>query len=170
MSQPAFLRKPEGVNEGWVTGMLFLSTFEKSIDKKGRVSVPPAFRAVLAAEQFNGVIAYPSFVHGCIEACGMEHMNRLYARIEALDPFSEERDAFATAILGAAVQLPFDGEGRIIVPEALLEKAGVNEVAVFVGKGATFEIWSRDGFASHQVQAREMAKKQRGALKAGGAA
>ena len=29
---------------------LFLSTFEKQIDKKGRVSVPPSFRAVLAAQ------------------------------------------------------------------------------------------------------------------------
>lgn len=150
--------------------MLFLSTFEKSIDKKGRVSVPPAFRAVLAAEQFNGVIAYPSFVHGCIEACGMEHMNRLYARIEALDPFSEERDAFATAILGGSVQLAFDGEGRIMLPEGLVEKAGLTEGCVFVGKGATFEIWSKEAFTKHETQARDLAKAKRGALKSGGAA
>lgn len=150
--------------------MLFLSTFEKSIDKKGRVSVPPAFRAVLAAESFNGVIAYPSFVHGCVEACGMNRMTKIHERIEALDPFSEERDAFATAILGGAVQLAFDGEGRIMLPETLLARAGIKDIAVFVGKGATFEIWSKEGFAKHETQARELAKKQRGALKAGGAA
>lgn len=150
--------------------MLFLSTFGKSIDKKGRISVPPSFRAVLAAESFNGVIAYPSFVHGCIEACGMARMAKIYERIEALDPFSEERDAFATAILGGSVQLAFDGEGRIALPEALLERAGIKGEAVFVGKGATFEIWSKDAFAKHEQQARELAKKQRGALKAGGAA
>ena len=150
--------------------MLFLSTFEKSIDKKGRVSVPPAYRAVLAAEQFNGVIAYPSFVHGCIEACGMARMTKIYERIEALDPFSEERDAFATAILGGSVQLAFDGEGRIMLPESLLGRAGIKEAAVFIGKGATFEIWSKESFAAHEAAARDTAKKQRGALKAGGAA
>lgn len=150
--------------------MLFLSTFEKSIDKKGRISVPPSFRTVLAAESFNGVIAYPSFVNGCIEACGMARMAKIYERIEALDPYSEERDAFATAILGGSVQLAFDGEGRIMLPEALLERAGISGEAVFVGKGATFEIWSKEGFAAHEQQAREMAKKQRSALKAGGAA
>jgi len=150
--------------------MLFLSTFEKSIDKKGRVSVPPAFRAVLAAEQFNGVVVYPSFVHGCIEACGMTRMQKMYERIEALDPFSEERDAFATAILGGSVQLAFDGEGRIVIPEAMLEKTGIKEIGVFIGKGATFEIWSKESFAAHEAQARDTAKKQRSALKSGGAA
>ena len=150
--------------------MLFLSTFEKSIDKKGRVSVPPTFRAVLAAEQFSGVIAFPSVVHGCIEACSMAHMQKMYERIEALDPYSEERDAFATTILGGSVQLAFDGEGRIVLPEALLERAGIKEAAIFMGKGATFEIWAKESFAKHEAQARETAKKQRGALKAGGAA
>lgn len=155
--------------------MLFLSTFEKSIDKKGRVSVPPAFRAVLAAETFNGVIVYPSFVHGCIEACGMARMTKIYERIEALDPYSEERDAFATAILGSAVQLAFDSEGRIVLPESLLAQAGIKDAGVFVGKGATFEIWAKDAFVKHEAAARELAKKQRGALKsqahpAGGAA
>lgn len=150
--------------------MLFLSTFEKQIDKKGRVSVPPTFRAVLAAQAFQGIIVYPSFVHECIEACGMTRMEKIYARIAALDPFSEERDAFATAILGGAIQLPFDSEGRVILPEALLEKCGITDAGVFIGKGETFEIWSRERFAAHEAAARELAKKQRLSLKATGGA
>lgn len=149
---------------------LFLSTFEKQIDKKGRVSVPPSFRAALQSENFNGLVAYGSFVHPCIEACGMSRMEAMYARIEALDPFSEERDAFATAILGGSVQLAFDGEGRIVIPEALLERAGIDGIGVFVGKGATFEIWEPKAFATHAQAARDLAKAQRGVLKAGGAA
>jgi len=150
---------------------LFLSTFEKQIDKKGRVSVPPTFRAVLAAQPFSGIIVYPSFVHACIEACGMDRLERLYARINDLDPFSEERDAFATAILGGAIQLPFDSEGRVVLPEALLEKCGIKDAGVFIGKGETFEIWSKESFAAHESAARDLAKKQRLALKSvGGAA
>ncbi len=144
---------------------LFLSQFEKQIDKKGRVSVPPQFRAVLAAQSFQGVIAYHSFVLPCIEACGMDRIEKLYARIETLDPFSEEHDAFATAILGGSVQLAFDGEGRIVIPEALLNKAGIEGSGVFVGKGATFEIWSPAAFAKHEAAARELALKKRLSLK-----
>lgn len=151
---------------------LFLSTFEKQIDKKGRVSVPPSFRAVLAAQSFNGMIAYPSFVHPCIEACGMQRLEKLNERIEALDPFSEERDAFATAILGAAVQLAFDSEGRVVIPEQLLAKADITSTGIFVGKGATFEIWAPAKFAQHETATRELALKRRLSLKSdqGGAA
>lgn len=146
--------------------MLFLSTFEKQIDKKGRVSVPAPFRAVLAAQSFSGIIAYGSFVNPCIEACGMDRLETLNARIEALDPFSEERDAFATAILGGAMQLPFDGEGRVLIPDALLKQANIDGMGVFVGKGATFEIWSQEAFIAHQAHARELAKTHRLALRA----
>jgi MraZ protein len=144
---------------------LFLSSFEKQIDKKGRVSVPPQFRAVLAAQSFNGMIAYASFVHPCIEACGMDRIEKLYARIESLDPFSEEHDAFATAILGGSVQLSFDGEGRVVIPEALLKRAGITDTGVFVGKGATFEIWAPAAFARHEAAVRELALKKRLSLK-----
>lgn len=144
---------------------LFLSSFEKQIDKKGRVSVPPAFRAVLQHQNFNGVIMYPSFVHGCIEACGMDRIEALYEQMESLDPFSEERDAFATAILGGSVQLPLDGEGRVVIPEPLLADANIDGKAVFVGKGKTFEIWAPDAYAAHASAARDLAKRQRLQLK-----
>jgi len=144
---------------------LFLSTFEKQIDKKGRVSVPPSFRAVLANENSNGMIAYASFVRPCIEACGMKRLEHLHARMETLDPFSDERDAFETAILGGSVQLSFDSEGRVVVPEALLNKAGITDTGIFVGKGATFEIWAPAEFAKHEAAVRELARAKRLSLK-----
>lgn len=149
---------------------LFLSTFEKQIDKKGRVSVPPSFRAVLAAQNFNGMIAYASFTNPCIEACGMERIEKLYARMESLDPFSQEYDAFTTAVLGGSTQLGFDGEGRVVIPEALLKKAQISDTGVFVGKGATFEIWSPAMFANQETKMRELALAKRLSLKAEGGA
>lgn len=145
---------------------LFLSTFEKQIDKKGRVSVPAQFRSALAGQHFSGIIAYSSFVNPCIEACGMDRIEKLYAQIEALDPFSEERDAFATAILGGSQQLGFDGEGRVMLPESLIAEAGISGACVFVGKGATFEIWEPVAFAAYEQQSRKMAKEKRLALRA----
>lgn len=146
---------------------LFLSTFEKQIDKKGRVSVPPTFRAVLAAQSFNGMIAYASFTNPCIEACGMERIEKLYSRMESLDPFSQEYDAFTTSILGGSTQLAFDSEGRVVIPEALLTKANISSVGIFVGKGATFEIWSPELFAAQEAKMRALALTNRLSLKAG---
>lgn len=144
---------------------LFLSTYINKVDKKGRVSVPANFRAALQKEDFQGVVAYGSFVNECVESCGMERMARLSESIDSLDPYSEERDAFAATILGGSFQLPFDGEGRIILPEQLMQEAGITEQAVFVGKGATFEIWSPEKFDAYASKAKELAKQERAKLR-----
>lgn len=151
--------------------MLFLSTFQNKIDKKGRISVPAPFRAALAKDvEFSGIIAYTSFINRCVEACGIERIRKLSERIESLDPFSEERDAFATTILGGSVQLPFDGEGRVMLPEHLIEGAGISEAAIFVGKGETFEIWEPKLFAEYSARARDIAREKRLRLRSEGGA
>src|SRR5947209_4287704 len=129
--------------------MLFLSTYHNRIDKKGRVSVPAQFRTVLAAQEFPGLIAYASPLHSCIEACGMARITKLNQRIEKLDPFSEERDALAAMLFGGSVQLAFDTEGRVMLPENLISAAGISEQATFVGKGEIFEIWEPKAFEAH---------------------
>lgn len=140
---------------------LFLSTYTNKVDKKGRVSVPAQFRNSLAAQPFAGIVSYVSFVNPCIESCGMDRIEKLSESINQLDPFSEVHDAFATTILGSCVQLPFDPEGRVILPENFLNGAGITENAVFVGKGITFEIWSPERFAAHSTKQREVALKNR---------
>jgi MraZ protein len=144
---------------------LFLSTYHNKLDRKGRISVPAAFRTILSEQSFVGVVAYPSFIHPCIEACSMRHMERLSASIDALDPYSPERDAFASAILGAATPLAFDGEGRVMLPEALLAVVGHAEQLVFVGKGTLFEMWEPEAHRAHAAAARALATEKRGALR-----
>ena len=141
--------------------MLFLSTFTNKLDKKGRVSIPANYRASLVRKEFNGIIVYNSFINPCIEACGMDRIERLSQTIDELDPYSEVRDAFATTILGGSMQLSFDGEGRVVLPESLIEFSKINENACFVGKGATFEIWNPEIFADYASKAREISKQER---------
>jgi MraZ protein len=144
---------------------LFLSTYVNKIDKKGRVSVPAPFRSVLAGQSFPGIVIYGSFINPCIEGCGFDRIERLSAGIDALDPYSDERDAFATTILGGSMQLAFDSEGRVFLPESLMALAKLEEQAVFVGKGATFEIWEPLTFNAYAEKARELAKNQRASLR-----
>lgn len=148
---------------------LFLSTYLNKIDKKGRISVPASFRAVIASStkpnhDFFGIIAYGSFVNKCVEACGMDRIEKLSESIDNLDPYSDTRDAFATTVLGGSVQLAFDSEGRITLPENLIKNAAINESAIFVGKGQTFEIWQPELFTEYSAKARDIAKKERASL------
>jgi len=128
---------------------IFLSKYQNKIDKKGRVSVPSAFRSLLSEDKFNGIVVYPSFKNNCIEACSMNHLQEIYKIIQNLDPYSEERDAFETIVMGESIQLQFDNEGRVIIPSYLIEQVGISEQAFFIGKGLVFEIWDPMNFDTH---------------------
>ena len=144
---------------------IFLSKYINKIDKKGRVSIPAGYRSALAQEKFSGVVAYPSFKNNCIECCSMSHLEELSKIIQNLDPYSDERDAFETIVLGEAIQLQFDSEGRVVLPSNLMEQVGITTQGCFVGKGLVFEIWNPDEFDSYRKGAKEIAQNNRSILK-----
>lgn len=145
---------------------LFLSTFINKVDKKGRVSVPARYRAVLS-ESGRGVIVFPSYTVPAIEACGEDFMEGLQERLGGFDPFSQERDDLALAIMSDSYELNLDGEGRIMLPEPLLSHAGISDSAAFVGQGDRFQIWEPEAAERYKHEARRRALQHRGRLTAG---
>lgn len=146
---------------------LFLSTTINKIDAKGRVSVPAPFRAVLSQQPFQGIAAYPSFTAPCIEGSGMDHLERIAsAASDNFDIFSDQQDDLATLIFSQTHQLAWDDGGRILLPEALIEHAGLTTgQAAFVGKGKTFQIWEPEALKAAQAEIRARAMANRPSLK-----
>jgi MraZ protein len=143
---------------------LFLSTFVNRIDKKGRTSVPATFRAALAAQTFQGIIAYRSFTNACVEGCGMDFMERLSDGAQSFDAFSAEQEDLSALIFADARQLPWDPEGRINLPEDILAHAGISEAVAFVGKGQTFQIWQPEAYKAVEADIRARALASRPTL------
>ncbi|WP_142848737.1 division/cell wall cluster transcriptional repressor MraZ [Telmatospirillum sp. J64-1] len=143
---------------------LFMGTVVNKIDKKGRVSVPAPFRAALSDQAFAGIIAYRSFTTAAIEGCGMDFMERLSESTEQFDVFSAEQDDLTSLIFADARQLAWDDGGRIVLPEDLIEHAGLSDAAAFVGKGRTFQVWEPEAFKASQEEARRRAMEKRPTL------
>ena len=133
---------------------LFLGSYANKVDRKGRVSVPAQFRAALAGQVFNGIVAFPSFKEPNIEAYSEGDMARLAESLEQLDQFSQQRDDLAL-IFADALQLGFDGEGRIMLPQTFADHAGITDTALFVSAVDHFQIWSPDTYARKKTGARE---------------
>ena len=138
----------------------FLSTFVNKIDRKGRVSVPAPFRAALSGAAYPGVIAYPSMTDTTIDAfdrATLEELNRRRHERTMEDGDFERAllggDSLIDTIMAMAHELPFDGEGRIVLPASLTEAAGITDRAAFVGRGSRFQIWAPDAFEDHQKTA-----------------
>lgn len=134
---------------------LFLSTFINKIDRKGRVSVPAGFRAALAGDAYQGVVVFKSYTHPALEGFPMAFMAELGARIDRFDLFSADQADLSTAIFGESIQLPFDGEGRIILPQDYLDFCSVGEQIAFVGMGPKFQIWDPVALEARKAAARD---------------
>ena len=139
---------------------VFIGTFENKVDRKGRVSVPVQFRQMLAGQSFQGIVAFRSYRAAAIEACGIDFMERLNDSVSSMDLFSDAHDDLAATIFADSRQLPFDGDGRIVLPPRLAEQAGIGERAAFVGKGSIFQIWEPDALEAHKEEARARARSQ----------
>ena len=144
---------------------MFLSSFENKIDKKGRVSVPASFRSYLSNLGYNGVICFPSFNNQSIEAWPPNRIERISNSIDALNPFEEKKDFFATSILSESINLQFDSEGRISLPLKLLKHAKIRNSMWFVGQGQTFQSWEPTAFEKFKAQARKKSNVNRASLK-----
>ena len=139
---------------------VFIGTFENKVDRKGRVSVPVQFRQMLAGQSFQGIVAFRSYRAAAIEACGIDFMERLNDSVSSMDLFSDAHDDLAATIFADSRQLPFDGDGRIVLPPRLAEHAGIGERAAFVGKGSIFQIWEPAALEAHKDEARARARSQ----------
>ena len=138
---------------------LFLSTYSNKIDTKGRVSLPAGFRDVIMKDNETNVIIYKSLAKQCLEGCNNSYIEKLQNAIDKFDPFSQEKDAFETAIFFFFLSLDIDKDGRINIPKQYTQYANIESMALFVGKGKTFEIWNPKTYEEYSAKCRSFAVK-----------
>ncbi len=117
----------------------FLGQYLHAIDDKGRVPLPAKFR--------NGDTAAGEFVavrgaSGCLylyprDAWG-EVAERL-ARLRRGGDLQKRREALA--VTANAAELGLDKHGRLTLPQSLMQVAGLEREALFVGAVEVIEIW-----------------------------
>ena len=143
---------------------LFVGRYVNRIDKKGRVSVPKPFRDAFEGQSFNGLYVYPLFKFNAFEACGEEFMNRLSDSLDDLPMFSDEQDDLSV-ILESAHRLPFDPEGRVVLPGEMMKTAAITSQVLFVGRGQRFQIWEPKTYDANRGRAVERARARGATLR-----
>src|SRR5512134_2694550 len=144
---------------------LLVGQHTNRIDRKGRVSVPKPFRDFYQGMGgFPGIYVYPSPKFDAVEACDEQYMERVAASLDDLALFSEEQNDLAILVLGSAHALPFDPEGRVVLPPDLIAHAGLDGEATFVGRGYTFQIWNPATYKPLHTERAERFRERGGSL------
>ena len=133
----------------------FVSHYVLRLDAKGRISVPAAFRTVLARDGFEGVYCHPALDRPALDAGGNALLAEIRALITGYPPYSEQREQFALSLYDTSETLKIDSEGRVVLTETLKAHAGITDAATFVGLGHKFRIWEPSRFRAELAEATE---------------
>jgi MraZ protein len=129
---------------------LFLGEYEHSVDAKGRVAIPAKFR--LQVE--TGLVVTRGFEH-CLFAYPMQEWEQLSQRVSSLPLGQPQARQLRRLLFANAFDTELDKQGRILLPGALREYAGIGELAVIAGMNTYFEIWSQEAWAGEQASLAE---------------
>ena len=139
---------------------VFSGRYVNTVDRKGRVSVPASFRGVLTGQGqgVQPIAAFPTPSGSpSLDCCGLDWLEQLSERFSSANIYQPEVETAALVTLGEAQQLPFDPEGRILLPASLIEHAGLQGKAAFVGLGRRFQIWNPETLEAVREEARARA-------------
>lgn len=137
---------------------VFTGTWTNKVDRKGRVSVPAQFRAVLASPQ---VMLIPNPTIQAIDCWPAERVVALSENLDDQNRFTAEERELALLTFASFRSVGFDAEGRIILPTDVAITAALDETVVFVGLGKIFQIWNPDKFAAHSAMMLRRANQQK---------
>ncbi len=132
----------------------FIGESHHKVDGKGRVSIPAAFRRVLASgdpdfpESGNPqlVIVYGDDKRDFLECFTLSAIEKIYDQIERLARANPRRKALQRLYSTHAISTSVDETGRLVLPAKLREKIGLDESAFFASTGETFEIWKPETY------------------------
>jgi MraZ protein len=125
---------------------MFIGEFHHTLDEKGRLAVPVKFRAELAA--------------GSVVTRGLDRSLFLYpkaawetlaAKLAAFPLGQADTRAFARLMLAGAMDVDFDGQGRVTLPEYLRIFAGLKKKVIVAGLYDRLEIWDEDNWNKYKV-------------------
>ncbi|MEC9254640.1 MAG: division/cell wall cluster transcriptional repressor MraZ, partial [Pseudomonadota bacterium] len=68
------------------------------------------------------------------------------AKITSLPTFDPRARRIQRLLVGHATDVEIDGSGRILLPAALREYAGLEKETVLIGQGKKLELWSKDSW------------------------
>ncbi len=121
-----------------------------TIDDKGRMAVPTAFRDDVARDCGNRlVITYSPFEGGLLYLYPPEIWERVRQQVNQLPKAKQVNRAMQRKLVGAATFVELDGNGRITIPANMRIAVGIERKAVLLGMGEKFELWSEQ---AHHAQ------------------
>jgi MraZ protein len=127
--------------------MIFTGYYEHGIDAKNRLAIPAKFRSRIDPERDGvGFVIVPGQPSTRLWLYTERHFERLAARADSALIPDDDQLKFEQVFFPLAEYLELDTQGRILIPEKMLRRAGIGREVVICGVRDHLEIRQRDEF------------------------
>ncbi|HRO14445.1 MAG TPA: division/cell wall cluster transcriptional repressor MraZ [Paracoccus sp. (in: a-proteobacteria)] len=141
----------------------FRGSEEVRVDAKGRISIPAKFRRVFEScdpdwetgRRPQLVIVYGRDDWRHLELYTIEAIEEIDAQIDLMQRGSPERRLLESIMHGAAEEAEIDPDGRLLLPQKLREKIGLDDRAFFIASGDYLKLWRPEAYAEAEGDAVE---------------
>ncbi len=130
----------------------FVGEFEHKVDAKGRIPIPPKFRAELK----NGLVLTPG-VEKYIIIHPLPEWEKVTAALTTSTITSSKLRRVNRAIFATAFHINIDSQGRIVVPAPLREYADIKDEVIIAGANTYIELWNKKQWETEKTLSQKQA-------------
>ena len=129
---------------------MLIGEYQHNIDSKGRLIMPAKFRGVLG-ERF----IVTRGLDGCLSGYPMASWDIIQEKLRQLPLAKRDARKFTRFFYSAATEVELDKQGRINLPQTLIDFAQIDKECRVIGVSDHIEIWSSAQWESFAQDAQD---------------
>ena len=120
---------------------VFIGQFEYSLDSKGRLAIPSAFRKALG-QGTKKTLVITKGLDQCLVLMAINEWEVVADKLSRLYATRKKHRQFVRWMTRYATFVRHDSQGRIVIPQTLIELAELEKNVVIIGALNKIEIWN----------------------------
>lgn len=124
---------------------MLIGEYKHKLDDKKRISLPMKFRKSLGKK-----IIVTHGLDNCLFAYTEKEWQKISEKLSELGMGQADKRGFNRFFLSGATEIQIDSVGRLLIPEHLINFAGISSKVVFAGVYNRVEIWDEDRWEDYK--------------------
>ncbi|MCA6362575.1 MAG: division/cell wall cluster transcriptional repressor MraZ [Bacteroidetes bacterium] len=123
-----------------------IGVYECSLDAKGRLLLPSAFKKQLQPVLDKGFVVKRSVFQKCLELYSMDEWTAMVKDVNKLNRFKKKNVDFIRMFNAGVKPVELDNTGRLLLPKDLMTFGGISKNIVMSAAVNMIEIWDKDRY------------------------
>ena len=131
--------------------MSFTGEYKNLLDQKNRLSVPAKYRNLLHPTSDQTFVICKGF-DPCLFLYPIEEWKTVEEQLTSLSSIKNRHRNFVRKIVRHANYVRYDSQGRVAIPDLLLEYAEIKKEVLVIGMLKKIELWNPDILKNFEKQ------------------